>query len=268
MTEKTTEEMMEAMTGRSHPFEEIELDGMRIARLTRLELLEYIFDELGSGRGLHLVTANIDILRRYRVDERARELYRAADIRVADGMPLVWASRLMGRALPERVAGSELLAGIAEGAAYYEHPLFLIGGAEGVAERAADLIEMRYPGARVVGVDDGYFDDPPSEEATSRLIERIRDRRARIVIVALGSPKQEALASALRSGLDDVFIVGLGASLSFLTGHLPQAPRVLRRAGLEWLFRLASEPRRLARRYLIDGIPFALRLLWLSLRRP
>ena len=256
------------MSRAAHPFKEIDLDGMRIASLTRLELLRYVFDELDAGRGLYLVTANLDILRRFRMDARARALYERADLTVADGMPLVWASRLIGQPLPERIAGSELLSAapsLIDGAAYSGHPIYLIGGSEGVAERAADLIEMRSPGARIAGIDDGHYDDPPSEEVLAELISKVRKSGAKIVIVALGSPKQEAIAVRLREAIEGVFIVGLGASLSFLAGDLPQAPRLMRRAGLEWLFRLGTEPRRLARRYLVDGLPFALRLLMSSM---
>ncbi|NLE46966.1 MAG: WecB/TagA/CpsF family glycosyltransferase [Sandaracinaceae bacterium] len=251
----------------SHPFPEIELDGMRIASVTREELIAHIFEALDQGKGLHLVTANLDILRRSRLDPRARAFYEGADLRVADGMPLVWASRLMGHALPERVAGSELVPAILTEAAQAAHSVYLIGGSEGVAERAADLIEMRFPGAKVAGYDDGYYDDPPDEEALDRLVKEVHESGARIVFIALGSPKQEVIAAALQQAIRGIFVVGVGASLSFLTGDLAQAPVALRRVGLEWLFRLVTEPRRLARRYLVHGVPFAFRLMWVALKR-
>jgi N-acetylglucosaminyldiphosphoundecaprenol N-acetyl-beta-D-mannosaminyltransferase len=234
--------------------------GMRLARLSRAELVERIFAALATGQGGWLVTANLDFLRRYVRDARVRALYDAADLRVADGAPLVWASRLQGDAVPERVAGSSLLWILAERAARDARSLYLLGGTSAANEGAARVLVQRYPGLHICGRFCPPVSSPPTADELVPLQSELAALRPHILLVAMGSPKQEEVIAALRPYLPATWMVGVGVSFSFVAGKLAQAPVWMQRAGLEWLHRLAQEPRRLARRYLIEDLPFALRL--------
>jgi N-acetylglucosaminyldiphosphoundecaprenol N-acetyl-beta-D-mannosaminyltransferase len=240
----------------------VELFGMRLARIRQAQLLDRVFSDLSRQRGGWVVTVNVDMLRRHRRDPEARALYDAADLRVADGMPLVWASRLKGgRSLPERVAGSCLADALAERAAVEGRSLVLLGGAPNAARAARGVLLERYPRLRVLEAGSPRFDSPPTAEQVQRAVDRLAPLRPHILLVGLGSPKQEHLIRALRPHLPSTWMVGVGVTFSFLAGQVLRAPLWMQRAGLEWTHRLAQEPARLARRYLVDDLPFALRLL-------
>jgi len=236
------------------------LMGMRLARVGRAELVERIFASLAAGQGGWLVTANLDFLRRYVGDARVRALYDAADLRVTDGVPLVWASRLQGEALPERVAGSSLLWRLAERAARDGRSLYLLGGTPAANQGAARVLVERYPGLNICGRSCPAISSPPTADEVAHLQAELVALQPHILLVALGSPKQEELIAELRPHLPATWMMGVGVSLSFVAGELGRAPVWMRRAGLEWLHRLAQEPGRLARRYLLNDLPFSLRL--------
>jgi N-acetylglucosaminyldiphosphoundecaprenol N-acetyl-beta-D-mannosaminyltransferase len=217
------------------------------------------------------VTPNLDQLRQLTERAELAELYRQADLVVADGTPLVWASRLQGTPLPERVAGSDLVWSLTAEAALRDRSVFLLGGAPGACEAAEAKLRSVYPGARFAG----HLSPPVGFERDAAEVERIRStlREARpdIVYVALGFPKQERLIAYLRGELPHTWFLGVGFSLSFVAGQAPRAPAWMIRLGLEWLHRLANDPRRLAGRYLVHGLPFAARLfttaLWVRVRK-
>jgi N-acetylglucosaminyldiphosphoundecaprenol N-acetyl-beta-D-mannosaminyltransferase len=240
---------------------ECRLFGMRLARTSAADLVDHIFAELDRGRGGWLVTANLDFLRRYHHDAAARALYDAADLRVADGMPLAWAAWLQGTPLPERVAGSSLVFSLVERAAAKRRTLYLLGGSESANLGAARIFEERYPGLRLAGRSTPMFSAPPTHDELARVQDELASLRPDLLFVALGSPKQEQIIAALRPRLPATWMVGVGISLSFVAGEIHRAPRWMQRTGLEWAHRLAQEPGRLARRYLLEDLPFALRLL-------
>ena len=237
------------------------LMGMRLARMRQADLVEHVFAALAQGKGGWLVTANLDFLRRYVRDARVRAFYDAADLRVADGAPLVWASRLQGEALPERIAGSSLLWLVAERAARDGRALYLLGGTPAANEGAARVLFERYPGLRICGRSCPAISSPPTADEVALLQTELAALQPHILLVALGSPKQEELIAELHPHLPTTWMMGVGVSLSFVSGELGRAPAWMGQAGLEWLHRLAQEPGRLARRYLVEDLPFALRLL-------
>lgn len=188
-----------------------------------------------------------------RRDQRFQAILNAADLVVPDGMPLVWMGRRHGHALKRRVYGPELMEAFCrQTAGRYRH--FLYGGAPGVAEQLAGVLEQRY-GNEVVGL---Y--SPPFRELTEaekdEVTVRIQATNPDLVWVGLSTPKQERWMMEFRERLSGSILVGVGAAYDFHTGRLKQAPSWMREHGLEWLFRLGAEPRRLWRRYLIYGSQF------------
>jgi N-acetylglucosaminyldiphosphoundecaprenol N-acetyl-beta-D-mannosaminyltransferase len=239
----------------------IDLMGMAIARIDRWQLLDRMFDALERGEGGWVITANLDFLRRYVKQPKMRSLYDEADIRVADGMPLVWAASLQGDTLPERVAGSSLISILAERAASRGRSIYLLGGDTGAAEACQRQLEQRFPGLRVCGVSSPWFSNPPNPEELEEVAATLQRAAPDVLLVGLGSPKQELVIRALKDRFPKTWMIGVGLSFSFVAGTVRRAPPVLRRLGLEWVHRLAQEPRRLARRYLVEDLPFAFELL-------
>jgi N-acetylglucosaminyldiphosphoundecaprenol N-acetyl-beta-D-mannosaminyltransferase len=239
----------------------IELAGVRMLALRERECADLVLSRASAGRGGKLVTPNVDILRQCVSDPELRALVEGFDVVVADGMPLIWASRLQGTPLPERVAGSNLIHLLAAGAAERGLSLFMLGGEPGTAEAAANVLVARHPSLRIAGCycpPFGFERDPRALEAIeSALVAAKPD----IVFVAMGFPKSERLAARLSPLLPRAWWAGVGISFSFLSGEVRRAPLWMQRSGLEWLHRLIQEPKRLGRRYLVHGIPFALRLL-------
>jgi exopolysaccharide biosynthesis WecB/TagA/CpsF family protein len=242
--------------------------GLPFHRLNVRTLVRDFVERARSGTGGWIVTPNLDILRQFTTSPEARELILEATHRVADGLPIVWASRLAGMPLPERVPGSDLVFTLPEAAADAGLSVFLLGGNSGVAAAAARRLEARYPRLGSVG---SYcppfgFEDDPAE------LERIRQTLSafepHLVLVGLGFPKQERVIRELRSELPGAWFAGVGISLSFVAGDQPRAPLALQRLGLEWMHRLWHEPRRLFRRYIVQGLPFGAKLLsWAVMRR-
>jgi len=176
-------------------------------------------------------------------------------------MPLVWAARLRGEPLPERVSGSSLIFSLTAAAATSERTIYLLGGEPGVPESAATELSRLYPGVKVVGTAAppvGFDQDP---EKVAEVRDHLLFTAPDIIYVGLGFPKQERLIVALGSALPGSWFVACGAAIPFAAGTLPRAPTWMRQTGLEWAFRLISEPRRLFRRYLVDDGPYATLLL-------
>jgi N-acetylglucosaminyldiphosphoundecaprenol N-acetyl-beta-D-mannosaminyltransferase len=243
------------------PDKTIRLAGARFAAVTEAEAVEKVVEAARRRTGLWTITANLDHLRRYCQGGQARELIDEADMVVADGMCVIWASRLAGAALPERVAGSSMIWAISEVASSRGQSVFLLGGNAGVADRAAQVLRERYERLDVVGSlcpPVGFEEDG---EQLAQVLDATAAAKPDIVFVALGFPKQDLLIRTLREALPHVSFVGVGIGLSFVTGDVVRAPLWVRDLGMEWLFRLLQEPGRLARRYLLQGIPFAMRLL-------
>jgi len=207
------------------------------------------------GRTASQVSVNAAKLVALREDARLRRAVFDCDLVTADGQSVVWASRLLGDPLPERVAGIDLMARLVEAAEEHGYRVFFLGATPGVLARAVAELRARHPRLHVAGARDGYF--RPDEESAVR--EEIRAAAPDILFVAMGSPRKEhwvAAAPDLAVG----FAVGVGGSLDVIAGHVRRAPRLVQRLGLEWLFRLAQEPRRLVRRYVTTNTRFLLLL--------
>jgi N-acetylglucosaminyldiphosphoundecaprenol N-acetyl-beta-D-mannosaminyltransferase len=189
------------------------------------------------------------------------EAVKAADLRLVDGMPLVWASRLQGTPLPGRVAGSDLVYSLSRAMAEHGRSVYLLGGEPGTASAAAGELQRQYPELIVAGTDCPAHGFESDDQQMHLLKERLVSAKPDMVFVALGSPKQEFLIQKLMPLLPSTWWIGIGISFSFVCGHVRRAPTWMQRIGLEWIHRLCQEPRRLAKRYLLHGLPFFLRLI-------
>ncbi len=249
-------------------FDRVDLGGTGIDRITEAEVVAIVRDALVAGRGGRIVTPNIDILRRAQRDPGVRRYLDDADLVVADGMPLIWASRLGGTPLPERVAGSSLIWSLSDGLGRDRRSVFVIGGAPSAAEggadgatRAADRLAAACPGLRVAGALCPPYGFDNDRAAVADLCAKVAGAEPDLVFVGLGFPKQGRVIDRLRPDLPGAWFVGCGAAVNFVAGDVGRAPRWMQRTGLEWAHRLSTEPRRLAGRYLRHDAPYALRLL-------
>lgn len=251
------------VSNRSEPdqFDEtVTIMGLPFHRVDEPELVQRFREGVRSGAGGWIVTPNLDILRQFTTDAESQDLVLAASHRVADGVPIVWASRLAGAPLPGRVNGTDLTYSLPQAAAESGARVLLLGGNPGVAEAAARRLEDLNPGlARVASYCPpfGYEKDPAE---LARIRTAVLDARPDLVLIGLPFPKQQQLIGRLRSELPRAWFAAVGVSFSFIAGEQPRAPVVLQRLGLEWMHRLCHEPRRLFRRYVIQGFPFSLRL--------
>ncbi len=239
----------------------IKLHGIELNAITETRCVEHVLDELDGGNGGVLVTPNLDHLRRCARDLTFNALLDEASIVVADGMPLVWASRIQRTPLPERIAGSDLISSLSAGAAARDHSIFLLGGAPGTAESAATVLTTRHPNLKVAGIHCPPIGFEKNQDAMNAVIAALVEAKPNIVFVALGSPKQEYLINRIRKVLPDAWWLGVGVSFSFLSGDVKRAPAWMRRMGLEWFHRLIQEPRRLFHRYIVVGLPFGMALM-------
>jgi N-acetylglucosaminyldiphosphoundecaprenol N-acetyl-beta-D-mannosaminyltransferase len=245
------------------PLPAVDVLGVRVHRVTLSEALAHVL-ELARGNGRDLVmTPNADHVVRLQRDAEFRDVYRHASLVLADGMSVVWAARILGTPLPERVAGSDLMPALCEAAARAGLRYYFVGGAPGDAEKAAAVLARRAGSDGCAGVDCPPFGFERDAAYVDGLVQRITQARPHIVCVGLGSPKQERLMVAIRDRLPGVgVLLGVGVTFSFVAGTIRRAPPLLRKIGLEWAWRLLSEPRRLWRRYL-DNL---LHMPWLVLK--
>lgn len=237
------------------------LAGLDFDRLTEAQVVEHVIGAVRAGRGGWIATANVDQCHGVAADPATRELLAGASLVVPDGMPLIWATRLRGDPLPERVTGSSLIFSLTGAAARAGCRIYLLGGEPGVPDRAGDELRRRYPGLLVAGADAPPVGFDRSPDSLRAVRDRLVGAAPDIVYVGLGFPKQERVITSLAPHLPGAWFVACGAAIPFAAGTLNRAPAWMQSAGLEWAFRLISEPRRLFRRYLVHDLPFAARLL-------
>ena len=239
------------------------------------QIIEWATDEGLKCR--YVVTPNVDHAVMLQENEALRNVYDSASLILADGFPIIVASKLLKKPLPERVAGSELVPKIFA-AATPSAPLsvYLLGAAEGVADRAAEIIHATWPNVAVTGTYSPPMGFENDENENRRIIEKIAEVQPDILVVGLGAPKQELWVHRHFEQLPTKAALCVGATIDFLAGEKPQAPVWMRRSGLEWVHRMLSEPKRLVKRYTrdawvfpqpgLEGIPKTFRLLSLNRR--
>lgn len=238
-------------------------DSLSVNRLTGPQAVSAIGRLINRGEGGYVATPNVDHIVLARRNKRLRAAYRGAALSLADGQPLLWMARLLGTPLPEKVSGSDLIWRIAEEAERQGWRLFLYGASPIVSMNAEQKLREKYPRLQIVGRNATWWSGGNALD----VVDQIRQARPDIVIVALGCPKQELWMRRHASMIAPALAIGLGGSLDFVAGAVRRAPSWMSRHGLEWLYRLAQEPRRLAYRYLVRDALIAPIFLGLLLRR-
>lgn len=245
--------------------EHVTLMGLDFARVTEAATCRLVTSALSEKRGGWICPVNLDVLRQVTNSEELKALVSSADLVVADGMPLLWASRLRGTPLPGRVAGSSLISTLSAELAHGGHSVYLLGGNQGTAQAAGAQLQQSLPDFSLAGWHCPPFGFEHSPEEMGQIVSLLKSAQPDVVFVGLGFPKQDRLIAQIRQTLPAAWFVSCGISFSFLTGEVRRAPGLVQALGLEWVHRLTQEPRRLAKRYLVRGLPFAARLFVWSL---
>jgi N-acetylglucosaminyldiphosphoundecaprenol N-acetyl-beta-D-mannosaminyltransferase len=217
--------------------------------------LDTIAELIAGKEGGAVFTPNVDHVVKAEKHAAFRDAYSRADLCLADGMPIVWASRLLGSPLPEKVSGSDLVLPLARLAVDRQWCVYLLGGGAGVAADAGEKM-ARELGVRLVGTDAPAVDADGGSDTADATLDRIRAAHPDLLLVAFGAPKQELWIDRFRGDIAPAVAIAVGGSLDFYTGRVSRAPSWMSRTGLEWLFRLIQEPRRMWRRYLIEDPRF------------
>lgn len=232
--------------------------------LTFNEALNAIELLIEAGEGGFVVTPNVDHVVLAEHDERLRDAYADAALSLADGMPLIWMSRILGSPLPEKISGSDLVVPLIRRAATLKKSVYFLGSAPGVGEEAGRRLRQDIESLNIVGIDSPPFGFDQDETEEQRTMQKVVDAKPDVVLFALGCPKQELLMHKWHKKLAPSILLGIGASLDFLAGHVKRSPKWMSKMGLEWVYRLSQDPQRLAKRYLgrdLAILPIFLRML-------
>ena len=245
----------------------IPLFGMMFSYLDLRNTLDYLDSEvLGiPGNGVFIFTANVDHTVRFNWDHEFRHAYTVATMVFPDGMPLIWASWLLGRPLRERVTGIDLLLGLCHLADRKRYPCFFLGAEEDTLALAVSRLRQQFPNLPIAGYHHGFFDND------REVLALIQEARPSILFVGMGSPKQEQWISAHQQHFNCRIVLAVGGSFEVVGGRKPRAALWIQIVGLEWLWRLLLEPRRLWKRYLVADLRFIFLLafeLWSLRVRP
>jgi N-acetylglucosaminyldiphosphoundecaprenol N-acetyl-beta-D-mannosaminyltransferase len=234
--------------------------------LTFPEALDAVVELVEAGEGGYIVTPNVDHVVQAEHSEAMRAAYHGASLSLVDGQPLIWLSKMMGEPFPEKISGSDLVPRLLRIAAREGWHVFFLGAAEGVGAKAAEILKSDAPSLQIT-VHSPRFGFETDTVESAAVLERVREAKPNLVVIALGCPKQELLMHRWKEELAPAVAIGAGATLDFIAGNVPRSPAWMSRAGLEWLYRLAREPRRLAHRYLVRD-PEIIKVAWQMLRLP
>jgi len=239
----------------------VELFGIPVDALTMERTVDRIRALVREGQPHQHVVLNAAKVVELRRNPELAKVIAACDVVNADGASVVWASRVLGRRLPERVTGIDLMERLLAAAARDGHSVYFLGARPEVVSKVVEVVRDRHPGLRVAGFQDGYW-------ANDReVIEGVRRTRPHYLFLAIPSPRKEFWLNQHLKDLGVPFVMGVGGSFDILAGTTRRAPGLLQRAGLEWAWRLAQEPRRMWRRYLVGNTRFIALVLQERLQR-
>lgn len=232
--------------------------GCSIDAVTLEQAVGIVEEQIALREPCQHVAINAAKLVRFQRDDQLRRVIRGCELITADGQAIVWAGRALGQPLPERVTGIDLMDAVLERASERGYGVYVLGARSEVLGRALAALRKRFPDLRLVGARHGYFKG--HEEAA--IVEDIREAAPDVLFVALETPAKELFLARHRDRLQVPFVMGVGGAVDILGGVRRRAPRWLQRLGLEWAFRLAQDPRRLAGRYVVGNTRFT----WLVVR--
>lgn len=223
-----------------------------IDNLTMDETLQAIDNLIKQKKNAYVVTPNVDHIVQLEKDTELQKVYENASLILTDGKPLLWIAKWYGTPIKEKISGSDLFPLLCNMAAQKGYKMFFLGAAEGVAAKAAQNLSKRFKGLQVVGTYSPPFGFEKDLEEIDKINNMIRKTQPDILIVGLGCPKQEKFMYHHCKELGVPISFGLGASFDFEAGNIKRAPRWMANHGLEWLFRITQDPKRMAKRYLVD----------------
>jgi N-acetylglucosaminyldiphosphoundecaprenol N-acetyl-beta-D-mannosaminyltransferase len=237
--------------------ERIDLFNISIDNVTMAEAVALIRQWAREKKGTYVVTPNVDHVVKLQKDEEFLAIYRDAGLVIADGMPLIWVSRLVKKPLKERVTGADLFTQVCADAAAQGYSVYLLGSAsQQIIETTAANLKSRYPGLKIAGAHSPSFGFEKNPAETDALIEAVRQAAPDVLFVGVGAPKQEKWIYRHRQRLNVPVALGVGASFDFVAGSVKRAPVWMQKTGLEWFYRFLSEPKRMFQRYFIDDFVY------------
>lgn len=231
------------------------LFGVEIDPLTMDELVESCCALIDRGGVWHQTSINAGKAVMMQQDSELMDAVRTSDVVTADGQSIVWAGRLLGVPIPERVPGIDLMERLLGAAESRSYGVYFLGASEGVLARFVSTVSSRYPRLTIAGASDGYYDDP------ARAARAVAESGAQLLFIAMPSPRKELFTRDQAHLWSDLLTVGVGGSFDVWAGVTTRAPKWMQRVGLEWFFRLVQEPRRMWRRYLVGNARFAMLVL-------
>jgi N-acetylglucosaminyldiphosphoundecaprenol N-acetyl-beta-D-mannosaminyltransferase len=243
----------------------ITLMGCQVDNLSMEETLGRIEQFIQSGRPHQHVVVNVDKLVKASRDAELRQIINDCALINADGMPVVWASRLLGKPLKERVAGVDLFEALMKRAGEKGWRVFLLGAREEVVSKVAETYQRKYPRLVLAGYRNGYWKGEAEEAAVAR---QIAESRADLLFVAISSPKKEQFLGRYQAEMKIPFAMGVGGTFDVAIGRVKRAPVWMQKSGLEWFYRFLQEPRRMFRRYFIEDMAFIWLFIKEAARRP
>lgn len=228
------------------------LFGLEVDDLTRQETVSAVDEYIQNGKPAHLLGVNSDKVNAIQDDLRLLEICKKAAIVNPDGISMVLASRMLKQALPERVAGIDLMDDLLNLATQKGYSVYFIGAKEAVIRQAVTNIEAKYPTLKVLGYENGYF----GSDVWSQKAAKLKDIQADMVFIGITSPQKEYFIQSLMDADVSAIFMGVGGSFDVISGKLSRAPRWMQMAGLEWFYRFLQEPRRMWRRYFFGNLKF------------
>ena len=225
-----------------------------IDNLTMEETLQAIDQLIQENKSAYVVTPNVDHIVQLETNKELQDVYENASLILTDGKPLLWIAKWYGTPIKEKISGSDLFPLLCEMAAKKGYKMFFLGAAEGVAAKAAENLGNRFRGLQIVGTYSPPFGFEKNHEEMEKIKKMIKEANPEILIVGLGCPKQEKFMYHHSKELDVPVSFGLGASFDFEAGNIKRAPKWMADHGLEWLFRITQDPKRLVKRYLVDDL--------------
>ncbi len=225
-----------------------------VDNVSMTETLEKIEEMILKGEKSYIVAVNVDVMMKIEKDKYLKKITDEADLVLVDGKPLIWISKLHKRPIKEKISGSDLVPEVCKMAAKKNYTIYILGGKEGIAEKAKENLKRTYPNIKIVGTLAPPFGFEKNKNEIEKVNQDINEKNPDILIACFGCPKQEKFIYENIKKYNAKVSICAGATVDFLAGNVKRAPKWMSDHGLEWLYRFFQEPKRLFRRYFIDDM--------------